>query len=126
MSVYKGLASDSKKIYETHMILNIVIDEKTLPIKVPESLLTSAEAFFQKIDSDMDKGWQISRDWVDNPTLEQRCQVVADKILGAIETENEKLATMMAAYILSRAPSVKTVVIDTQGEIQETALLTEP
>jgi len=108
------------------MILNIVIDEKTLPIKVPESLLTSAEAFFQKIDSDMDKGWQISRDWVDNPTLEQRCQVVADKILGAIETENEKLAIMMAAYILSRAPSIKTVVIDTQGEIQETLLLTTP
>jgi len=106
------------------MILTIVIDEKSIPIKVPEPLLTSADEFFQKIDRDMDKGWQISRDWIDNPTLEQRCKVVADKILGAIETENEKLATMMAAYICSRAPNIKTVIVDTQGEILETELLT--
>lgn len=106
------------------MILNIVIEDKSIPIKVPESLLTSAEAFFQKIDNDMDKGWQISRDWIDSPTLEQRCKVVADKILGAIETDNEKLATMMAAYICNRAPRIKTIIVDTQGEILATELLT--
>jgi len=107
------------------MTLNIVIDERSIPIKIPESLIISADEFFQKIDSDMDKGWQISRDWVENPTLEQRCKVVADKILGAIETGNEKLATIMAAYICSRAPSIKTVVVDTHGEILETELLTK-
>jgi hypothetical protein len=107
------------------MILNIIIDEKSIPIKVPESLIASADEFFDKIDSDMDKGWQISRDWIDNPTLEQRCKVIADKILGAIETKNEKLATMMAAYICRRAPEIDTVIIDTQGEILETELLTK-
>jgi hypothetical protein len=107
------------------MILTIIVDEKPIPIKVPESMLTSADDFFKKMDADLDKGWQISRSWIDNPSLEQRCQIAADKILGAIETDNEKLATLMAAYICSRAPTIKTVIVSTSGEIMETELLTE-
>lgn len=75
------------------------------------------------MDADMDKGWQIARDWVDRPNTVQRCQIIADRILGAIDNENEKLAMMMAGYILSRAPGVNTVRIATDGEIQETELL---
>ena len=36
------------------------------------------------MDQDMDAGWQMSRDWVDNPSREQRCQIVADKLLTAL------------------------------------------
>ena len=91
------------------MNLDITIGGKTIPILVPEEIVKAAEPFFAKMDSDMDNGWQISRNWIEQPTIEQRCKVAANKILNAIEHENKKLATMMAGYILSRMPDVREV-----------------
>lgn len=102
------------------MILNVVADGQTFPIEVPESMLAEAQALFAKMDADMDNGWQMGRFWVDKLNPEQRCQVAADKLLTALETENKPLQMMMAAYILSKAPHIETVVVDTQGEISET------
>ena len=94
------------------MKLNIIVDGRSNAFEVPDSLLTEAIDFFEKLDADMDKGWQMSRDWVDNPDPEQRCQIAADKILTAIETENEKLLMLMAAYILRTMPGVTGINID--------------
>ncbi len=68
----------------------------------------------------MDAGWQMSREWVDNPDNVQRCQIAADKILTAIHSENEKIATLMAAYILKKLPNITSVDIDTEGDINQT------
>ena len=105
------------------MILNIVIGENIIPVDVPDFIVTEATEVFDKIDQDMNNGWQMSREWVDELNTEQRCQVVADKLLTAMETENEKMQMMMAAYILNRVPGIKGVRIATDGEIQETELL---
>ncbi len=105
------------------MILNIVIGENTIPIDVPDFIVEEASDVFDKIDLDMNNGWQMSREWVDALNTEQRCQVVADKLLTAMETENEKMQMMMAAYILNRVPGIKGVRVATDGEIQETELL---
>ena len=105
------------------MILNIVIGENTIPVDVPDVIVTKATEVFDKIDQDMNNGWQMSREWVDELNTEQRCQVVADKLLTAMETENEKMQMMMAAYILNRVPGIKGVRVATDGEIQETELL---
>ncbi len=105
------------------MILNVVIGENTIPVTVPDELVEEAGDVFDRIDSDMDNGWQMGRDWVQNMNAEQRCQVVADKLLTALETENRKLGMMMAAYLLNRVPGIKGVRVATDGEIQETELL---
>ena len=105
------------------MILNIVIGENTVPIEVPDFIVAEATDVFDKIDQDMNSGWQMSREWIDELNTEQRCQVIADKLLTAMETENEKLRMMMAAYILNRVPGIKGVRVATDGEIQETELL---
>ena len=105
------------------MILNIVIAENTIPVEVPDFIVTEATDVFDKMDEDMNNGWQMSREWVDELNTEQRCQVIADKLLTAMETENEKMRMMMAAYILNRLPGVKGVRVATDGEIQETELL---
>jgi hypothetical protein len=52
----------------------------------------------------MDQGWQMSREWVDRPNQLQRCQIIADKLLSALEKENERLGMMMAGYICARLP----------------------
>ena len=102
------------------MILKAIIDEKTIPIEVPDYMLTEAEEFFNKMDTDMDNGWQMSREWVENPNNVQRCQIAADRILTSVHTDSEKMATLMAAYILKKLPNVSSVDIDTEGDMTQT------
>ena len=61
------------------MKVNVEIDDKSYPLDVPESLIQEAEAFFDKMDADMNCGWQMSRWWVPDPDNTQRCQIAAAK-----------------------------------------------
>jgi hypothetical protein len=102
------------------MLLKVIVDEQQLTLNVPDVIIEGAQDFFAQMDRDMDAGWQMGREWVDDLGVEQRCQVVANKLLTALETENERLGRMMAAYILARLPHLELVEIDTSGEIQNT------
>lgn len=102
------------------MILHFIVGEESFPIDIPEEVLQDGADLYDKMDKDMDKGWQIGRYWVDNPSVEQRCQVAADKILTALHTENSVVATMMAGYICTHMPGVTRVFAATNGELQET------
>jgi hypothetical protein len=106
------------------MQLTLYIDDKTQALEIPKELLQEANDFFKKMDRDMDRGWQMSREWVEYPSLIQRCQIAADKLLGAIHSENETLMMLMAGYILARLPDVTGVRINTDGEMLETELIT--
>jgi hypothetical protein len=101
-------------------MLKVIIENNAYAIEIPQEMITEGEEFFRKMDQDMDKGWQMSRDWVENPNQVQRCQIAADRLADAMETENETLVQLMAAYITTRMPSVKEVNIATDGEISET------
>lgn len=105
------------------MILKAIIDDKELSLNVPDAVIAQGKEFFAKLDVDMDRGWQMSREWARNPNPVERCQIVADKLPTAIEKENEKLGTLMAGYILGRMPGIDTVEIDVGGEIQNTQFL---
>ncbi|MCG6936780.1 MAG: hypothetical protein LJE83_01220 [Gammaproteobacteria bacterium] len=107
------------------MKLNIIIDGRSNAFEVPDEILVEARDFFNKLDEDIDRGWQMSREWVDSPDSEQRCQIAADKILTAIETDNEKLLMLMAAYILHTMPGVKSVDIDITGDMNQTEIIME-
>ena len=60
------------------MILKVVVDDQLYELNVPEKFIRQANSFFDSMDRDMDTGWQMSRDWVDHPNVEQRCQIVAE------------------------------------------------
>lgn len=105
------------------MILNIYIADRAYQIDVPREVLEDGEDFFSKMDLDMDKGWQMSRTYVECPTALQRCQIAADKIFSALHTDNNKLALLMAGYILTRLPGIEGVRIDTNGEIFNTEVI---
>ena len=100
--------------------LNITIGEDNYPVKVPTDMLESGESFFAKVDSDMDRGWQMSRRWVENPDTVQRCQILADRMLTAMQTRNHQMVGLTAAYILNRLPGVEHVDLDTTGDITQT------
>lgn len=105
------------------MLLNVYIEDSHYPLDVPEALIADAQEFFAKMDSDMDKGWQMSRQWVEKPDSTERCQIAADKLMMALNAENPQMVSLMGGYILSRMPGVKGVRIDTSGEIQETEFI---
>jgi hypothetical protein len=100
------------------MILKAIIDEQVYTLNVPDPVVERGAEFFDQLDRDMDQGWQMSREWVEAPDRLQRCQIIADKLLTALEKENEKLGMLMAGYILSRLPQVESVELDLQGEVQ--------
>lgn len=102
------------------MILKAIIEDQIYSLDVPDTVIAQGEEFFAELDLDMDKGWQMSRDWVDNPSQIQRGQIVADKLLTALENENRRVGLLMAGYLLKRLPNLDEVEIDVQGEIQNT------
>ena len=65
----------------------------------------------------------MSRNWVERPTDTQRCQIAADKMLTAMENDNQKMAILMAAYILRSMPGIEAIDIDTAGDISATELI---
>lgn len=105
------------------MRLKVVVENQEFVIQIPDAVLNDGEDFFRKMDQDMDKGWLMSREWVENPTRLQRCQIAADKIANALSTHNETLAHLMAGYIVTRMPHVSEVHIDTDGEMSETQFI---
>ena len=105
------------------MILKVTIDEKTFPLEVDNEMMLSAQDAFQKMDMDMDRGWQMSRIWVDQPNDTQRCQIAADKMLTAIQQEKTATVGLMAAYILNKMPGIQAVDIDTSGDMTLTEIV---
>jgi hypothetical protein len=105
------------------MRFKVIIDEQVYAVDVPEELLDEAAAFHAKLDRDMDRGWQMSREFVERPDALQRCQIVADKLLTSIVTGNQATAMLLSGYIAQRMPGAIGVDIDATGEMQNTELI---
>jgi hypothetical protein len=102
------------------MQLNLIIDEWSMNLEIPEDYLVSMQESFDKMDQDMDKGKRLGQEFIKELGQIQRCQIAADKLLSALETNNEMIALLMGGYIVSRLEGVKQVVIDNKGEPQNT------
>lgn len=101
--------------------LNVILGENEYPLKIKEKIMTEAQSFFNQMDSDMDKGWQMSKSWVENPSQFQRCQIAADRLFTSIHLNKKETAIMMAAYIINQMPEVKVIDIDISGNMEETS-----
>ncbi|MGE0079814.1 MAG: hypothetical protein AB7U81_00790 [Thiohalomonadaceae bacterium] len=106
------------------MKLTIYAEGQTMPLEVPEAIITDGHAFFDKLDSDMDRGWQMSHQWVDRPDLRQRSQIVADHLLDAMHRGQVELALLLAGYILVRNPGATAVRIGEAGDMSQTEIVT--
>jgi hypothetical protein len=94
------------------MLLTIHAEGHSLPLEVPDHLLAEAEGFFRQLDSDMDHGWQMAHRWVEQPGTEERCRIIADRLLNAMHMGKAELGLLLAAYILARRPGTTAVRID--------------
>lgn len=105
------------------MRFKVIVGDQVYAVEVPEALLGEAAEFHAKLDHDMDRGWQMSREFVARPDRLQRCQIVADKLLTGIMNGNDAVAMLMAGYIVLRMPGTIGVDIDAAGEMQNTELI---
>ena len=105
------------------MQFKVVIGEQAYAIELPDGLLRESAGFHDKLDADMDRGWQMSREFVARPDRLQRCQIVADRLLTGLSQGNQATAMLMASYIALRMPGAIGVDIDTGGEMQNTEVL---
>ena len=101
------------------MILKVQIDDQLLELNVPEAVVEQAEDFFSRMDADMDQGWQVDREWVEQPDQMLRGQIAANKLLTALENEDHKLGRLMAGYIVSRIPDIETIELNPAGETRD-------
>ena len=101
------------------MILKVTLADQLLELNVPEAFVAQAQDFFNKMDADMDQGWQVNREWIDKPDAYLRGQIAADKLLTALENEDHKLGRMMAGYIVSRFPDIELLELSEQGETRD-------
>lgn len=104
-------------------VLTVIVEERQVPVEVADEILAEAGEFFDKIDRDMDQGWQMGREWLEHPEQADRCRIVADRLMAALESNNRQMQQLMAGYILARMPEVSAVRVNTEGELGETELL---
>ncbi len=102
------------------LTLSVLVAEEQRLLSVDQTMLDDAYPLLEKMDQDMDNGWQLGRSFVQSPSTMERCQVAANRLLTALHTQNQASMTLMAAYILMRLPGVKTVNINSEGEANET------
>lgn len=100
-----------------------MVADQVYAVEVPEPLLADAGEYLARIDRDMDRGWQMSREFVERPDGLQRCQIAADRLLTSLVQGNEATAMLMAGYIALRMPGAVGVDIDAAGEMQNTRLI---
>ena len=105
------------------MRFRVVVADQVYAVEVPEQLMHEAAGFHAKLDRDMDRGWQMSREFVERPDRLQRCQIVADRLLTSLVQGNDATAMLMASYIALAMPGATGVDIDAAGEMQNTELL---
>lgn len=105
------------------MRLDVIVEDQVFGVEVPDFVLEEAEEFFQRMDADMDRGWQVGREWIDRPDTRVRCQIAADRLLTALHNDNEPMKVLMAAYILARMPGTRAVHVDTEGNPLDTEFI---
>jgi len=101
---------------------HVLQDDQIVLIRGTVDLL-HLEGSVEKLDRDMDRGWQMSRQFVARPDRLQRCQIVADRLLTSLTQGNQATGMLMAAYIALRMPGSIGVAIDAEGEMQNTEVL---
>ncbi len=100
--------------------LSINIDDQIQDIEFSRKNLVDGKSLFEKMDQDMNKGWQLGRHYLDHPNTVQRCQIACERLLTAIETNNQHMVRAMSGFVLYKLPNTATIVIHSQGEADDT------
>lgn len=102
----------------------VYIEDEQYTVRINEQDIEAGMAMFDNMDKDMDGGWRMGPEFIHDPDIVQRAQIVAERLMLAMEQKNTILKTAMAAYIAYRIPNIKELHIDTSGEPLLTEIIT--
>lgn len=102
------------------MMLDVYFEDQHYRVEVTDVLLRRGREFFEKMDRDMDAGWQMGPVFVEDLDDKKRAQIAASKLVVALENQNDAMSKAMSGYIVFRLPRVTAVHIDTRGEMLNT------
>lgn len=71
--------------------------------------------FLNKMDSDMDRGFKIQGELINNPDSKQRATFVAMNLVKALQQDNQAIITASCAYLVTRQPALVEVHARDQG-----------
>lgn len=103
---------------------DVIIEGSRYQITVHAEDINHGQGFFRKMDRDMDGGKRMGPEFVYEPDGVQRCQIVAERLLLAMENQNETMQRAMSAYITWRIPDISELHIDTSGDPSLTQIVT--
>ena len=106
------------------MQFEIYFEEEHFAVEVDEQDITNGQPFFSQMDKEMDGGCRMGPEFIHEPDIMQRSQVVAERLMLAIEQRNETMARAMASYIAWRIPNIRELHVDTTGEPLLTEIVT--
>ena len=72
--------------------------------------------FLDKTDQNMNAGIYLGDDFVEQPDMLQRAQVMAGHLVQALIDDNEQVIAMATAYLATRLPELKQVKITEQED----------
>jgi len=101
------------------MNFNITIDEESYTLEVSDAIMKELQGTIEEMDADFDKGARIGRYWIDVPSDEQRCQIAADKVVSAVHQQNVRMFYQMAAYILTKFPTLQMATVSSDFEVSD-------
>ena len=101
------------------MILNLNIDQESFEIEIRPELIEELKPILEEMDKEYDQGAQMGRFWVEQPSVEQRCQIAANNIVNSMHAENKRMLYIMSAYIVYKLPGIKGVTFNSEFEMHE-------
>lgn len=92
-----------------------------------DSLLIEDEqlAFFDRMDSDMDRGIKINGELLVNPDSRQRSTFVSMNLIKALQQSNEAASSASCAYLVNRNPALKEIHANDHGNTLKIKLIEE-
>jgi len=72
--------------------------------------------YLDKMDADMDTGFELGGEQIDKPDDKDRAKFVAMTLVQSIEANNEPMIVATCAYLASRQSSLKEVRADQDGD----------
>jgi len=105
------------------MNFNITIDQEPYTLEVSDALLDEFQEVIKDLDADYDRGFQLGRYWIESPSDEERCQLVANQVVNALHQDDVRQFYIMSAYLFSKFPTLKMVSLNSDLEVNEIEIL---
>jgi len=96
---------------------NVTLNEKIIYSYTDKPAPARLRRFLDEIDNDMNSGIQLGELYEETPSLIQKQQYISMKLFYAIEKNDKNLIELLSAYLMSRSPEIKQVLITESGDL---------